>query len=275
MKYLAACCVFKDELRYLREWVEYHLIVGVEHLYMVSNDDSPDAALEILKPHIERGEVTFAGVRGKPFAPLQRLVYQELLKVARGQARWLALLDVDEFLLPVEADNVPEVLSLYERHSALAVNWACFGSSGLQDPPELQTAAFRMRLRDDDDENRIFKSIVDPGRVVGVHNPHRCDLVDGANPVDEFGAPVTHDFRNENDPHFGVRLRMNHYRTRSESEFAEKLSRWRDGGHPELGSDEAIREFWERNNRCEVLDECIQRFVPEIRCRLMIDSKKS
>jgi len=271
MRYLAACCVFKDELRYLREWVAYHLIVGVEHLYMVSNDDSPDAAFELLRPYIQRGEVTLSGVRGGPFARLQRLVYQELVKMARGQARWLALLDVDEFLLPVTQAGVPEVLSSYESHPALAVNWACFGSSGLEDPPELQTAAFRRRLPDDDDENRIFKSIVDPARVVGVYNPHRCTLAGDADLIDEFGASVTHDFRNENDPYFGLRLRVNHYRTRSASEFAEKLSRWRDGGHPELGSDEAIRRFWERNNRSDVPDDCIQRFVPEIRNRLMTD----
>jgi hypothetical protein len=268
MKYLAACCVFKDELRYLREWIEYHRVVGVERFYMVSNDDSPDAARRLLGPYIDSGEVVFTSRPGGPFARLQPSLFLDVIEAADGHARWLAFLDTDEFLVPVQAASVPEALSAFDDRAALAVNWACFGSSGLKHAPELQTEAYRRRLPDDHEENRGFKSIVNPSKVIASYNPHRFILAEPEVLVDEFGAPVSHDWRNENTPFFGTRLRINHYRTRSEAEFAEKLARWRDGGHPELHDAALARRFWERCNEGGIVDETIQRFVPQVKRRL-------
>jgi hypothetical protein len=268
MTYLAACCIFKGEHQYLREWIEYHRLVGVERFYMVSNDDSSDLARSALAPYIERGEVSFTSRPGGPFVTLQTDIYLEVLAAGCANVRWLAFLDLDEFLLPVEADSVPEVLSAYERYAALAVNWACFGSSGLHAAPPLQTAAYRMRLRDEDEENRAYKSIVDPARVIGTRSPHRFILAEPWVLVDEFGSPVTHDWRNQNDPFFGRRLRINHYRTRSAEEFAQKVARWRDEGHPEFTSPLQVQRYWERNDRAEVADDTMQRFVGELRRRL-------
>ena len=268
MDYLAACCIFRDETRYLREWVEYHRLVGVERFYLVSNDDSPDAARAILEPYIRRGEVVFDWRTGGPFVNFQTDLYLELLQLAMGRSRWLAFLDMDEFLLPVRDDSVPQVLRRFEQYAALAVNWACYGSSGLRDAPDLQTAAYRMRLSDDDEENRGYKSIVDPKHVIGVRSPHQFILAEPWILVDEFGAQVTHPWRNESDRFFGAQLRINHYRLRSAAEFAQKLARWHAGAHPELRDPQAVRSYWERNDDCRIRDDTIQRFVPELRRRL-------
>jgi hypothetical protein len=270
VKYLAVGCTFRDELPYLREWIEYHRLVGVERFYMYCDDDSPGAALQLLKPYIDLGLVVMAPfvAEGAKFAGLQPTIYGGFVQMAADEVRWLACIDVDEFLLPVHADNVPEVLVPYEKYAALAVNWACFGSSGLRVTPGLQTEMLRMRLRNDRDENRGFKSIVNPARVARPYNPHRFILADPEVLVDEFGAPVTGHYRNENTPFFGERLRINHYPIRSATAFAEKVSRWRDRGHPELGSVEAQRQYLSRYDRNEVFDDTIQRFVPELRRRM-------
>jgi hypothetical protein len=83
--------------------------------------------------------------------------------------------------------------------------------------------------------------------------------------VDEFGQLVTHPWLNQNQPFFGTRLRINHYRLRSAEEFAEKLARWKNNDHPEFRDPEAVRLYWERNDQCEILDDTIQRFVPALR----------
>ncbi len=31
---VSLCAIFKDEADYLKEWIEFHRIVGVEHFYM-------------------------------------------------------------------------------------------------------------------------------------------------------------------------------------------------------------------------------------------------
>jgi hypothetical protein len=268
MKYLAACCIFKDELRYLREWLEYHRLVGVEHFYLVSNDDSPEPSRRLLAPYIDAGLATFWHHPGGPFVTLQTTIYLDAVVAAMGKARWLAFLDADEFLLPVKAQSLPAVLKDYESYPGLAVNSACFGSSGLRTPPPLQTEAYRLRLPDDHFQNRAYKSLVDPTRTIGVTSPHQLIHTGDDVPVDEWGRRVRDPIRNLNVPFFGERLRVNHYRTRSAQEFAAKLERWKSGGHPELAQAASAQRMWDTVDSGHVPDETIQRFVPELKRRL-------
>ena len=48
--YFSICMNFKDEAIYLKDWVEYHLSIGVDHFYLYNNESS-DNFLEILKTH--------------------------------------------------------------------------------------------------------------------------------------------------------------------------------------------------------------------------------
>jgi hypothetical protein len=52
----AVAAIFRDEAKYLKEWVEFHLLVGFDLLYMFNNL-SQDNYLEVLNPYIESGQV--------------------------------------------------------------------------------------------------------------------------------------------------------------------------------------------------------------------------
>ena len=54
---VAICAIFKNEALYLKEWIEYHKIVGVEHFYLYNNN-SEDNYEAILAPYIQDGTVT-------------------------------------------------------------------------------------------------------------------------------------------------------------------------------------------------------------------------
>lgn len=49
--------IFKNEALYLKEWIEFHRIVGVEHFYLYNNN-SDDNYREVLEPYIKRNIVT-------------------------------------------------------------------------------------------------------------------------------------------------------------------------------------------------------------------------
>ena len=43
LKYkVSICAIFKNEAKYLREWIEFHKIVGVEHFYLYNNFSTDD-----------------------------------------------------------------------------------------------------------------------------------------------------------------------------------------------------------------------------------------
>src|SRR5262245_23964419 len=54
---LTICAIFKNEKKYLKEWIEYHRLIGVDHFYLYNNNSS-DHPLELLLPYIKTGIVT-------------------------------------------------------------------------------------------------------------------------------------------------------------------------------------------------------------------------
>lgn len=54
---ISICAIFRDEADYLREWIEYHRLAGIEHFYLYNNF-SKDNYLEILEPYLEKDIVT-------------------------------------------------------------------------------------------------------------------------------------------------------------------------------------------------------------------------
>ena len=53
---LCACAVFQNEARFLKEWIEYHRLVGVEKFYLYNNN-STDAFNTVLYPYLNNGVV--------------------------------------------------------------------------------------------------------------------------------------------------------------------------------------------------------------------------
>src|ERR1700733_4250019 len=53
---LAICAIFRDEAPYLKEWIEFHKLVGVEHFYLYNNCSEDDYSA-VLQTYIDQEEV--------------------------------------------------------------------------------------------------------------------------------------------------------------------------------------------------------------------------
>src|SRR3990167_8100270 len=102
--------MFRTEARWMKEWIEYHRIIGVEHFYLYSND-SADIFEEALAPYIEqgivdlvswkRGEVQVIVSADQPdWYVYQGAAYADCVKRALHKTKWLAIIDLDEFIVP-------------------------------------------------------------------------------------------------------------------------------------------------------------------------------
>ena len=49
---LAVVAIMKNAGPYIKEWLDYHLLAGVEHFFIYDND-SLDNMKEVLQPYIE------------------------------------------------------------------------------------------------------------------------------------------------------------------------------------------------------------------------------
>jgi len=244
---LAVCAIFRDEARYLAEWVTFHRLQGVERFYLYDNRSSDDWRSE-LAPEIESGIVE---VTDWPRHPGQMSAYDDCVERHRDDARWIATIDVDEFLFSPTGASLPEVLRRFDTHPAVAVNRRFFGTNGHERVPEgLVTESYPLRARDDNPSNVLVKSIVYPRMTLAALGAHTFSL--RGIPVGEDGLPTPTAIR---DPATADLLRINHYYAKSEEDFRRKSVTPRaDSGTvtdrmgipPDEVRDEAIPQFAER-----------------------------
>ena len=135
---VAICACFKNEEKYLREWIEYHLMIGVEHFYLFNNESS-DGYIQILEPYITNGHVTVEDIPGKG---VQYEAYKKCLDKHHQDVEWIAMIDLDEFITvkkKIEAgDSLPKLTNLlarFEKYPSVRFWWRQFGSSGLVSRP--------------------------------------------------------------------------------------------------------------------------------------------
>lgn len=259
--YLSICAIYRGEGPYLREWVAFHKIVGVERFYLYDNrsDDEHRAALA---PYVAEGIVE---PTDWPLFPGQVQAYDDCLERHRDDSRWIAFVDIDEFLFSPAGRPLPEVLTRYERWPAVGVNRVTFGTSGHETPPPAPVLeSYTRRLAHPHARKPAVKSIVDPRRAVRALDPHHFAYSEG-HAVDEQERPLEaqHSVSDSCDT-----LRVNHYFTRSEQERFAKLHRPRAGGgqlRPEvIRPGQGIRE----DVRFGVPDDTILRYLPELRAEL-------
>lgn len=188
--YLSICAMFKNKGRYLREWIEFHRLVGVEHFFLYNNL-SDDNYLSILKYYVDRGIVTLRDWPESWKKGTQTNVYRDCLDQYGNKSRWIAFIDLDEFLFAPNAETLPGVLKEYEGFPGIVVNWQVYGSSGHKKKPDgLVIENFTMKARTDWIRNKHVKSIVDPGKTVRPAGAHVFEYHSGGAAVTENLEPV-------------------------------------------------------------------------------------
>lgn len=257
---LSLCAIFHNEARFLKEWIEFHRLQGVEHFYLY-NHQSSDNFLEVLDPYIANETVELIEwnySRGPllHFNTIQCNAYNDAIKRAKHKTKWLAVIDTDEFLFSPKQPNLALFLKDYEGCAALAVNWMMFGTSNITEIPSgcLMIEYLNQRAPKHYKDNIHIKCIVKPHKVRYYYNPHHPVLNPHEKQINADKVPFTGSF----SPYvIHNKIRINHYWCRDEKFLAEeKQGRWN------LGSLDALKENLNREN-----DTTIHQFLPDLKNR--------
>ena len=93
--------IIQNEASYLEEWMEYHRMLGAEHFYIYDNK-STDELKEFLTEYIDQGIVTYQYWTGG-----QMEAYQYAVDHYKFESKYIAIIDVDEFLIPTDKAASP------------------------------------------------------------------------------------------------------------------------------------------------------------------------
>lgn len=220
--FLGLVAIFHTEQKYLIEWLEFHLAQGFQRFYLYNNEE--DAASEyqtLLQNYTDRGIAILHNWPDKG-QWTQKLAYQHALQEYGKECTWISLLDIDEFLFPNPEHTldktVSRVLEGYFNDTTLGqliVPRYNFGNYWHVTPPIFPGVLENYLTRDQqhDYPKAIIKSSwLERGCLPkSVHQFDNC-LRKGAKTLDGRKIPLP--------------LRINHYMTKSSSEFSDRNMLW-------------------------------------------------
>ena len=165
----------RNEGLYLLEWIAYHRAIGVDAIFLYSNDND-DGSDELLAPLADAGIITWIDNRPGPGAKPQIKAYRHALGLLPQvlDYRWALIVDLDEFFVfdSKKFASIDQYVRWQEdRHpvDAIALNWVVFSPCG------------EARWRDDPVIRRfprvhggaapLFKSLFRPRLFIN-SNPH-------------------------------------------------------------------------------------------------------
>jgi hypothetical protein len=262
---LGICTIQRDRGRWITEWCAFHYLVGFRHFTFFAHrctDDTYDV-LRRLRNRIDLTVYTVPDHVPRPQLAAYRFGYER----HGNDVDWMAFIDGDEFLFPTQAKDIAVPIAALDngRIGALAVYWACFGSSGhIKEPDGLIVENYRRRAPDNFVANGHVKSIVRGGLGSGFHVLHNGHL---------FDTPgATFDERNRfielgltGYPPSWDQLRINHYVTQSREYFTG--FKQRSGAADMMGGRDHVRpeSWWTDHDRNEVHDTSMERFYGELK----------
>jgi hypothetical protein len=206
----AVVTIFRDEAPYLKEWIEFHKLVGAQHFYLYNNLSSDDY-LTVLEPYIKKGEVElfecpYVHNNADEFNAIATRAFEDAHQRAKGKVKWLAMLDSDEFLYVVDGRKIQDYLEplMKTKIGGVLVHWYMFGTSNVPFVPKDKLMIEMLTLTGG--KHELYKTIYRPEKVKRVVNQHYCEYKSGykhhENIQDKFGD-----------------IRINHYWARDEFFF--------------------------------------------------------
>ena len=218
---LAVVAIMKGEEPYVKEWLDYHLLAGVDHFYIYDNDSTPEFK-KILQPYIDANIVTYTPYPGKG---RQIEAYNDAVQRFKFECRYMAFVDGDEYILPKSksaiTEIVDEVLAKDKKAAGLSINWIMFGSNSIEKADYTVGVLDRFTYRESGVNNHV-KVIADPRKIDFIQIAHYVNFFYGNYSVNENGEIVSGAF---NESKTADKIAMNHYHLKSREEYLNRMKR--------------------------------------------------
>lgn len=252
---VVVCAMAKNEHKYINEWVNHYVNIGVDKIYIYDND-------ELNAPFIgdfidRKDKVEIINIRGIVKKHLQHDIYTTFYNT--HNFNWCLFCDIDEFLMGVR--NIKLWLAQYKNVYQIRVKWRLFGDDGkiTRDMNKSVVSSFTKVITKSLNRDLIHigtlenqgKMIVrgNMGNVV-IKSPHFASFVTRDNIIPSVlpsgkrcfsKVVIREDYSKET-------IYLNHYMTKSLSEFLEQKMNRTDAVY---GDNIKLNYFWRINKKTQ------------------------
>tara|TARA_A100001015_G_C14970817_1_gene705042 strand:- start:929 stop:1726 length:798 start_codon:yes stop_codon:yes gene_type:complete len=213
--FLSLCCVVKDE-RYIKEFIIYHIIQGVEKFYIYDNESKKPLKEYLHEPIFKK----FCEIINYPGKCKQLDVYRDCIQRTKFKSKWLIIIDADEFILPHKHNTVRSFLNDYKDYHAIGINWVMFGSNNHSKKKNGFLIKYYTKCCREVDQH--IKTICRPEYVLDVPNPHYVIIADKNKYIDPDKNIISGPFNKLRKNNI---IQINHYWGKSLEEYLEKVEK--------------------------------------------------
>lgn len=278
---IVAVAIVRDEEAHIGHWLEFHKLAGIRDFILYDNDCSDrttDVAMSI--PDVN---VTVVPWHLKPFSRVgNQLLHRQVLAYTHAIAsfgagfRWMTFLDIDEYVYPTSDESLQHSLQRLEHWTNVSLPWTMYGPSGHRLRPDTSPVdAYCERAAERTGSLLNFKCIVDPCDVtmVSVHKFWTRSM--GEDSVNCEGERAHYKRRASGSFVSADAIRLNHYCTLSEEEFAAKLSKGAVSGMESGKRQKLLMNWHSALSGNTVFDDSARQFLLERRARSAADNVRS
>lgn len=244
MRFLSMLAIVRNEEEYIREFIRFYRINGVEHFYFYDNDSDVPLA-EVLKDLSDICTITRI-----PGEKQQVIAYNHFVKNFAKETEWVAVFDIDEFVLPRQHPTFRDfVADAGKKADCISINWVVFGNGQHVSKP-VGGLVIENYLYSEGKQHKNVKSVVRTSAIRRFTHPHFPELKWFKKHVNSVGNPMSGAENAEETTHM---IQLNHYFTKSLEEYTRKLaSRRADTGEIRSGNLKDMEWMRGEPERCSV-----------------------
>ena len=184
---LAVVTHMRNNSAKVEEWIEYHLLAGVEHFYIYDND-SLDGLEKTLKAYVDAGLVTYIYFGGQKKIG----AYNDAVNKFKYECRYMAFIDVEEYIYPKKNRSIVEVTDEILRGKVnvggIELNRYTY-SSGMQ-VGEVTGGVLDNYKRRGRKAFEVSNTIVNPRKVDYFYNTRYAVYFDGIQRINDYSGEL-------------------------------------------------------------------------------------
>ena len=238
MKKIALVTMAKNEDFYLQEWIDYHLKLGFDDIFIYQNNWRFNNKIPNEKVHFLEwdNDSTSKTIVDKPYNwNRHSICYNTFGQTYHNMYEWAAFFDVDCFLVLKKTDNVKFFISEYDhvKQSHLIIDFAMFGDSGHKDfDPNYTSVLERFTKRWGIPYTHSYYSFLPICKLHPNFGKHCIHYIDGEDWID-VNHVVGNGYSSVLNKSRNItydKAQLNHYYTKTLPEWKIKCNRTRPEG---------------------------------------------